>query len=59
VPLLKTDNDANKELYGRDLTAKQILIGGEAAAPGEARPLDRELARYSRRGGRSLASLQG
>ena len=56
--VLKTDNDANKELYGRDLTAKQILLGGEVAVPPEARPLDRELARYSPRGGRSLASLQ-
>jgi lipid-binding SYLF domain-containing protein len=56
--VLKTDNDANKELYGRDFSARQILVGGEVAVPPEARPLDRELARYSPRGGHSLASLQ-
>ena len=54
--VFKQDKDDNKNLYGRNVTAKQILIEGEVAAPPEAGPLRHALAKYSPKGGRSLAS---
>jgi lipid-binding SYLF domain-containing protein len=51
------DRDGNQELYGRPITAKEILIDGVVAVPPAAKRLDDELSRYSPRGGRSFASL--
>jgi SH3 domain-containing YSC84-like protein 1 len=51
------DKDANQELYGRPITAKEILIDGAVSAPPKAKPLEDELWRFSPRGGRSFASL--
>ena len=36
---LRSDNDANKNLYGKDLNAKQIILQGEARTPPAGRPL--------------------
>jgi len=36
---LRSDNDANKNLYGKDLNAKQIILQGEAKTPPAGRPL--------------------
>jgi SH3 domain-containing YSC84-like protein 1 len=36
---LDPDNDANQRLYGKDLTAKQILIENAAPAPASGQPL--------------------
>ena len=55
--VLKQDADDNRDLYGRKLTAKQILIEGEVAAPPAAGPLRRALARYSPHGGHEMARL--
>ncbi len=48
------DKGANEQLYGRKLTARQILIQGEVAVPPQARDLDATLTRYSNRGGQSF-----
>jgi SH3 domain-containing YSC84-like protein 1 len=57
--VMKQDRDDNKDLYGRRVSAKQILIDGEVAVPSAAEPLDRTLAKYSPRGGQAFtASLQ-
>jgi lipid-binding SYLF domain-containing protein len=55
--VLKQDKRDNEKLYGRKVTAKDIVIEGEVAVPPAARPLDHALAKYSPRGGRTLASL--
>ena len=55
--VVKQDKDDNKNLYGREVSARQILIDGDVAAPPAAQRLDRALANYSPRGGRSFASL--
>ena len=55
--VMKQDKDDNRNLYGRSVTAKGILIEGEVALPPAALPLHRALARYSPKGGRSLARL--
>jgi lipid-binding SYLF domain-containing protein len=52
--ILKTDKDDNRELYGRTVSAKQILILGTVHVPQAARRLDATLARYSPSGGRSF-----
>ena len=36
---LRSDNDANKNLYGKELNAKQIILQGEAKTPAAGRPL--------------------
>jgi lipid-binding SYLF domain-containing protein len=56
--VFKQDKDGNRDLYGRPITAQQILIDGAVATPPEGLALHRELSRYSSRGGRSTASLQ-
>src|SRR5579863_781797 len=55
----KQEKEANRSLYGRDVTAREILIDGDVAAPPEAAPLEATLARYSPRGGHPSASLAG
>lgn len=49
--VLRPDKDDNAKLYGRTLTAKEILFGGTVARPASARRLDETLTRYSPRGG--------
>jgi lipid-binding SYLF domain-containing protein len=44
---LRPDNDVNKELYGANVTNKEILSGAEKT-PAAARPLVSELNKYSR-----------
>jgi len=53
--VLKQDHDENARLYGRPLSAKDILIRGEVATPPAARPLDHLLMRYAPRGGAPFA----
>ena len=43
---MDSDNDANKSLYGKELSAKDIVEGGQAA-PGAAKPLDEVLTKAS------------
>jgi SH3 domain-containing YSC84-like protein 1 len=49
--VLKQDKDDNEKLYGRRITAREILIDGAVTSPADARELDRTLAKYSPRGG--------
>jgi len=49
--VLKQDHDDNARLYGRPVSAKEILIEGAVASPPSARPLDHLLTRYAPRGG--------
>jgi lipid-binding SYLF domain-containing protein len=53
--VVKQDQDDNRDLYGRKLTAKEILIEGLVSPPPQAEPLVHALAKYSLRGGRSFA----
>ena len=46
---LRPDNDANEDVYGRKLTARQIIMGGEAAVPPSGQHLVRVLQKYSPR----------
>jgi SH3 domain-containing YSC84-like protein 1 len=43
---MDSDNDANKSLYGKDRSAKEIVEGGQAA-PAAAKPLDEVLTKAS------------
>jgi lipid-binding SYLF domain-containing protein len=43
---MDSDNDANKSLYGKELSAKDIVEGGQAA-PAAAKPLDEVLTKAS------------
>src|SRR5579863_1577329 len=52
--VVKQDKDDNQKLYGRKITAKEILIDGAVTAPPEARALDDTLAKYSPNGGQSF-----
>jgi len=56
--VFKQDHDSNKELYGRDITAKEILIDGDVPPPADAAALEASLARYSPRRGHPSASLR-
>lgn len=49
--VLKQDKEDNQKLYGRRITAREILIDGAVSSPADARELDRTLAKYSPRGG--------
>lgn len=49
--VIKVDNDGNKELYGRKVTAQDILFKNEVGVPAAARPLDAVLSKYSPHGG--------
>ncbi len=55
--VFKQDKSGNKNLYRREVTAKQILIEGRVGVPAQARALDRALGKYSPRGSGALASL--
>jgi len=56
--VFKQDKDGNRDLYGREFTAHEILIENKVASPPAALPLDRALTKYSPRGGSSFARLQ-
>lgn len=56
--VFKQDKDDNRDLYGRNITAHEILIDGRVATPPAALPLDHALTKYSPRGGSSFATLQ-
>ena len=53
----KQNKNANQILYGRRVTAKQILIDGDVPSPQSAGHLDSALAKYSPSGGRTFARL--
>ncbi len=55
---LRPDNGANEKLYGRKLTAKEILRQGKVATPAAARELDAELAKASPKNRSDPKSLQ-
>jgi lipid-binding SYLF domain-containing protein len=44
---LRPDNDANADIYGRKMTARQIVIGGEAAIPASGQHLVRVLQKHA------------
>jgi lipid-binding SYLF domain-containing protein len=46
---LRPDNDANQRLYGREISARDIVEGGKVGVPAAARPLVSELRRASPR----------
>lgn len=53
----KQDEEDNQKVYGRKVTAKEILIGGTVRSPRSAQPLDNTLTKYSPAGGRTFARL--
>ena len=57
--VFKQDHDANRELYGRSVTAREILIEGEVPVPADAAALDAELAKYSPQGGHRFEPPRG
>jgi SH3 domain-containing YSC84-like protein 1 len=55
---LRPDNGANEKLYGRSLTAKEILREGKVSAPTAAQQLDAELTKASPKNQSDPKSLQ-
>ncbi len=55
---LRPDNSANEKLYGRKLTAKEILREGKVSIPAAARILDAQLAKTSPKNLSDPKSLQ-
>ena len=53
----KQDEDDNQKIYGRRVTAKEILIDGTVPSPRAAERLDGALTKYSPSGGRTFARL--
>jgi len=53
----KQDEDDNQKVYGRRVTAKEILIDGTVPSPRSAQGLDGTLRKYSPSGGRTFARL--
>jgi lipid-binding SYLF domain-containing protein len=53
----KQDRDDNQKLYGRRVTAREILIDGTVPSPQSAQHLDGALTKYSPSGGRTFARL--
>ena len=52
--VVKQDRDDNEKLYGRKVTAKEILIDGAVPTPPAAQALDSTLTKYSSKGGQSF-----
>jgi SH3 domain-containing YSC84-like protein 1 len=52
--VLKQDEDDNQKLYGRRVSAKQILIDGTVRTPRAARKLISTLTKYSPKGGQAF-----
>jgi lipid-binding SYLF domain-containing protein len=44
--VVKPDNDANRDLYNREISARVILLEGRVGTPPEAQPLISALAKY-------------
>ena len=55
--VVKQDRDDNEKLYGRKVSAKEILIDGTVRTPLAARGLDSALAKHSPTGGQTFARL--
>jgi len=55
--VVKQDKDDNRQLYGREITAREILIEGAVRPPASAQTLDRTLARYSPKGGHTFGRV--
>ena len=55
--VVKQDRDDNEKLYGRKVTAKEILIDGTVRTPQAAQALDSTLTKYSPKGGRTFDRL--
>ncbi|HLY60863.1 MAG TPA: lipid-binding SYLF domain-containing protein [Terriglobia bacterium] len=55
--VMKQDKDDNRKLYGREVSAKEILIEGTVSSPKSARALDNTLRKYSPQGGRSFGRV--
>ena len=55
--VMKQDRSDNRDLYGRKVSAKEILIDGAVPAPPAAEPLDAALTKYSPMGGHAFALL--
>jgi SH3 domain-containing YSC84-like protein 1 len=55
--VVKQDRDDNEKLYGRKVSAKEILIEGTVRTPLAARGLDSALTKHSPKGGRTFARL--
>ena len=49
--MVKQDKEGNRLLYGREISARDILLRSEVRSPGAASALDSTLTRYSPRGG--------
>ena len=56
---MKTDGDANKDLYGRKLSPKEICLEGKGGVPAAARKLDAVLTKYSPHGGQHVNPQHG
>jgi len=52
--VVKQDESDNQKLYGRKITAQQILIEGAVRTPRAAQALDSALTKYSPKGGQSF-----
>jgi SH3 domain-containing YSC84-like protein 1 len=55
--VLKQDAEDNEALYGRKVSAKEILIDGTVATPRAAQGLNNALTKYSPKGGQTFARL--
>ena len=53
--VLRQDKGRNEKLYGRRVTAKEILIAGKVGTPAAAQALDQALAKYSPHGGQPFS----
>jgi lipid-binding SYLF domain-containing protein len=53
----KQDGDDNQKVYGRRVTAKEILIDGTVRPPRAAQGLDSALTKYSPSGGRTFGRI--
>ncbi len=52
--IIKQDGDSDRRLYGRKVTAQDILFKNEVGIPAPARPLDAVLTKYSPHGGQKF-----
>ena len=55
--VIDQDEDDNAKLYGREVSAKQILFSDKVPVPPQARELDDVLAKYSPSGGQEFHSV--
>jgi lipid-binding SYLF domain-containing protein len=52
--VVKQDEGDNQKLYGREVSAKDILINGAVPTPQAARGLDNTLAKHPPKGGQAF-----